>query len=163
MRTAIGGFMCAIGAFGVSCSGDSCTGPTYNGEQPQLTLDLASAYIFSYLATSTGVSTGYPYQYGDSAGLKLRVWSDTLRLNATDKSYTERGRVGQLNPTTGDELIKNYALAGVNTYTLDATGNPVLPKFLGGSGTATREAGYQYASLRINTGGLTWYFSPKYP
>jgi hypothetical protein len=103
-----------------------------------------------------------PYNYADSAGLKLRVWSDTLLLN-TGLTYAERGRIGQLNPTTNYELIKNYALAGSNSYTLDASGNPSFPKLLAGPGVGKIEAGYTYAQLTITINSKSWYFYPMSP
>src|SRR5687768_2834912 len=85
-RTAVGALMCAIGVFGVSCQGDNCvtSPPPPSGEG--LSVQLAPKYILSFVQGSQ-----MPFQYADSAGLRLRVWSDTITLNA-DLTYLERGR-----------------------------------------------------------------------
>jgi hypothetical protein len=153
-RSAVGAFMCAVGAFAASCLGGDCyTPPTDPGS---LSTTLAPKYALSYIADGP-----IPYNYADSAGLKLRVWSDTLVLNS-DLSYAERGRIGQLNPTTGDELIKNYALAGSNSYTVDASGNPSFPKLLAGAGVGKKEPSYTYATLSVTINSKVWYFYPMY-
>jgi hypothetical protein len=154
MRSAVGTFMCAVGAFGVSCQGDNCT--TAPSDPGALTSVLASKYILGYVQNGT-----MPYKYADSAGYQLRVWSDTITLS-TNQTYGERGRIGRLDPVSGDELIRNYALAGTNSYTLDAAGNPSFPKLLAGSGVAKKEPGYSYASLTITINGTAWFYYPAY-
>jgi hypothetical protein len=157
MRSVVGGFMCAVGAFAVSCQGDNCT--TSPIDPGTLSSSLASKYILGY-ASSGGPQ---PYKYADSAGFQLRIWSDTLSLNAADKSYGERGRVGRYDPVSGDELIRNFQLASTSPYTLDASGNPTFPKLQAGSpGVGKIEPGYTYASLTIKIGTTTWYYFPAY-
>jgi hypothetical protein len=160
-RTTVGALMCAVGVFGVSCQGDNCTtgpGPPPGGEG--LSVKLAPKYILSYVQAANTSTGGLPYHYADSAGLRLRVWSDTLVVNA-DLTYTERGRISQLNPTTQDELVRNYS-APTNTYTLDASGNPSFPKLLAGPGVGLKQAGYAYATLQITIGGNRWQYYPLF-
>lgn len=153
-RTGIAALFAIVGAFAASCQGNNCSTNT----QPQ---PLTTALATKYRLISVDRQGGLPAAYGDSAGFRLRVWTDSLLLSLNDTTYREGSRVGRLDPSSGDELLHDNPIGPSRKFSRSGQTTVAIPAFLGGAATGTITPSYGFGMLTLTTpAGQTWVFNP---